>query len=132
MQAGRDPERVQREALLQAGQELVQGEGAAQGGVTSLRLERTPAEQTVQGQRGFLWAEGALQEQVQTADSLQRNLQTPARSILAEPRLCWTSCGPAGGPSQHTESLLTSCLYVSLLSEGVLTPKKQNQEQVMS
>lgn len=75
VQAGSHPKWVEHEALLEAGQELVQGEGAGECGVASLCLKRTFAQQLVDRQNSFATANWALQDQAQALNSLQGYLE---------------------------------------------------------
>ncbi|TNN79033.1 hypothetical protein EYF80_010712 [Liparis tanakae] len=70
-QAGGYPKGVEREALVETGEELVQGEGVAEGGVAGPYLEQTFGEQLVDGLNLSAGAEGTLQEQAQAPHSLQ-------------------------------------------------------------
>lgn len=73
-QAGGYPKGVEGEALLETREELVLGEGAAERGVAGLRLERTFAQQLVDGLNRSAVADGALQEQPQALHGLQGDL----------------------------------------------------------
>jgi len=70
-QAGGYPKGVEREALVETSEELVQGEGVAEGGVAGLYLERTFGEQLVDGLNRSAVADRTLQEQAQAPHGLQ-------------------------------------------------------------
>ena len=73
-QAGGDSKRVEGEAVLEAGEQRVQGEGSAEGGVASLCLDWTSGQEPVDGLDGSATGSRALQQQTQALHGLQGDL----------------------------------------------------------
>lgn len=75
-QAGRHAEGVERESISEPGEELVQGEGAAEFGVARLGLQRGFGQQPVERVDGSASAHCALQEQTEPLHCLQGYLDS--------------------------------------------------------
>lgn len=71
METGSYSKGIQSEAALEAGEEIVQGEGTGERGVASLCLEWTFGQQPVNGLNSFSLANWALQKQTQAPHSVQ-------------------------------------------------------------